>query len=109
MPLTRSAAIMIEFRSTRFFATYKDYKVEKREAVTIDGRQWQVLRFTRAMRPAGVERFPDSKLMKTTEYVFHRGNVSFLMNLIAGDRIHDKHIESLRAIVRSIALKPARN
>ena len=43
--------------------------------------------------------------MKTSEYAFHRGNVGYLINLIAPDSAHDKHKDQLQAILKTVVFK----
>ncbi len=106
LPLPLPAKMMLGIRSTRFRTMYKDYEVLPTDNEKIQGRDWQTLQFTRAMGPRETERNPDGTRIKTTEYAWHRGKVGFLVNLIAEESAHDKHIGHLRQIVESMEMKP---
>jgi len=105
LPVPLDAKTMITIRNTRFRTSYKDYKVLADKAEALGGRDWQVLQFSRAMGPEAIKLFPDGKLMKTTEYAFHQGNVGYLINLIAEEAAHDKHKDRLLEIVKSVIFK----
>ena len=96
---------MIAIRNTKFMATYKEYAVLSNNVEVINEREWQKLQFTRAMGPKESLKFSESKSMKTTEFAFCKGNVLFLVNLIAGDAVHDKHINELQEIMKSLVFR----
>ena len=105
LPIPFEAKAMIAIRNTKFMATYKEYAVLSNNVEVINEREWQKLQFTRAMGPKESLKFSESKSMKTTEFAFCKGNVLFLVNLIAGDAVHDKHINELQEIMKSLVFR----
>ena len=59
LPVPLNAKTMMTIRSTRFRAMYKDYKILRDKAESINGRDWQTLQFMRAMAPKEAKRNPD--------------------------------------------------
>jgi hypothetical protein len=105
LPVAVDTTTIMTARSTRFQLTYKNYESLADEAVDLSGNSWQLLQFRRDMGPEGKKAFPDGNLIKTTEYAICRGNVGYLINLIAEESIHDKYADRLEEVVKSVVFK----
>jgi hypothetical protein len=105
LPVALDAKTMMSIRSTRYRATYKDYSILADKTEAINGRDWQTLQFSRGLGPVESKQFPNAKSMKTSEYAFHRGNVGYLINLIAADSAHDRHKGQLQAILQTVVFQ----
>jgi hypothetical protein len=105
LPLAIDATTIITARNARFQLTYSNYTTLANDAVELSGHSWRLLQFTRDMSPEGKKAFPEGNRIKTTEYAICRGNVGYLINLIAEESVHDKYVNDLEKIVKSVVFK----
>lgn len=98
LPAPLPASLLVTARSARFTNMYTDYKVLQNEDLEVAGLSGR--RFVFQRKPGKTEH----GLMKTTEFIWTKGNSGFLLNLIAVEDDHDRLLPQFEQLLESFEL-----
>ena len=101
LPPGASAKQILNARSAQFSSSYRKFKSLKRATIEVGDRSWEYFQFERAAHEMEPTKRKD-EVVKATEYVWTRGPVGIIINLIAPASSHDRFEQSIRKLVSSL-------